>query len=1049
MFSKFFIDRPIFATVLAIIMVLVGLVTVKTLPVAQFPDITPPTVMVNAAYPGADAETVAKVIGQPIEEQINGVENMMYMSSNSSDGSYSLTITFENGTNLDEAAVKVQNRISLAEATLPTSVKEQGISVRSEASNIILFIALEGDSTGRYNALYLTNYAKLNIIDELSRVKGVGGAGAFGAGEYSMRVWLDPEKMRIRNLTPQDVMGVIQSQNLEVSAGSVGTPPVNSDVDFEFTLTAQGELNTVEEFENIIIRTDADGSMLRLKDVAKVELGSESYSTISHVSGKAAGLIGVQQLPGANALEVASRVKDKLNELSQYFPSGIHYRIIMDTTDYVTASIDEVLVTFVETTLIVMIVILLFLQSWRAVIIPMIAIPVSLIATFAVMKLLGFSLNTLTLFGLVLAIAIVVDDAIVVVEDCARLVQEGKLTPRQSAEKAMQELQGPVIGEVLVLLSVFIPTAFISGITGELYKQFALTIATSVAFSGFNALTFTPAMCALFLRKKKDANTRFFLYRWFNAGYGWTLKKYVNGVGSLLKRPIVAICIYVGICLFAFWGFIKWPSSYIPSEDMGYFMTSVQLPTGASLDRTDKVVTELTADILKLPEVENVISISGESMMGGGSGGNMGSMFVVLKPWNERRGKDQDVNSVIDKVNEIGTSYQEPIIFSINPPAIPGLGMTSGLQMQILDINNLGVEAMEQAIIGMKDAVKDDSRLAQLTTQFQGEVPQYEVKVNRDKAKMLGLSLENIYATLSQFMGGSFVNDFVKFGRTYQVTLSADSKSRGRIDGIPKLAVRNTDGEMVPFSAFADVVPSVGQATVSRYNMYNTASITGTPAKGVSSHDGIKAMEELLKKAVGNSFSYAWTGEAYQETQSGTTISIVLIFAVIITLLVLSAQYESWTDPIAVVISMPTAILGTVLGCIIMSQSISIYTQIGIILLLGLSAKNAILIVEYAIDYRKSGQPIRTAAQSAGEVRFRPILMTALAFVFGVLPMLFATGAGAASRIALGTAVVFGMAVNALVGTLFVPGFWELLQTFKEKHLQNIFASSDDIAQEK
>lgn len=482
---------------------------------------------------------------------------------------------------------------------------------------------------------------------------------------------------------------------------------------------------------------------------------------------------------------------------------------------------------------------------------------------------------------------------------------------------------------------------------------------------------------------------------------------------------------------------------------MGYFMTSVQLPTGASLDRTDKVVTELTADILKLPEVENVISISGESMMGGGSGGNMGSMFVVLKPWNERRGKDQDVNSVIDKVNEIGATYQEPIIFSINPPAIPGLGMTSGLQMQILDINNLGVEAMEQAIIGMKDAAKDDSRLAQLTTQFQGEVPQYEVKVNRDKAKMLGLTLENIYATLSQFMGGSFVNDFVKFGRTYQVTLSADSKSRGRIDDIPKLAVRNTDGEMVPFSAFADVVPSVGQATVSRYNMYNTASITGTPAKGVSSHDGIKAMEELLEKAVGNSFSYAWTGEAYQETQSGTTITIVLIFAVIITLLVLSAQYESWTDPIAVVISMPTAILGTVLGCIIMSQSISIYTQIGIILLLGLSAKNAILIVEYAIDYRKSGQPIRTAAQSAGEVRFRPILMTALAFVFGVLPMLFATGAGAASRIALGTAVVFGMAVNAIVGTLFVPGFWELLQTFKEKHLQNIFASSDDIAQEK
>ena len=1045
MFSKFFIDRPIFATVLAIIMVLVGLVTLNTLPIAQYPDITPPTVMVSATYPGADAETVAKVVGQPIEEQVNGVEDMMYMSSNSSEGSYSLTITFENGTDLDEAAVKVQNRISMAEATLPTAVKEQGISVRSESSNIILFIALEGDSTGRYNALYLTNYAKLNIIDELTRIDGVGGAGAFGAGEYSMRVWLDPEKMRVRDLTPQDVMTMIQSQNLEVSAGSVGTPPVSDDVAFEFTLTAQGQLNTAEEFGNIILRTDSDGSMLRLKDIATVELGSESYSDISHVSGKAAGLIGIQQLPGANALEVAKKVKTKLNELSEYFPSGVHYRVIMDTTQFVTASIDEVLVTFVETTLIVMVVILIFLQSWRAVIIPMIAIPVSLIATFAVMRLLGFSLNTLTLFGLVLAIAIVVDDAIVVVEDCARLVQEGKLSPRQSAEKAMDELQGPVIGEVLVLLSVFIPTAFISGITGELYKQFALTIATSVAFSGFNALTFTPAMCALFLRKKEDPNPSFFLYRWFNKGYGITVKKYSGWIGSLLKKPLVAIGVYAILCVIAFWGFIQWPSSYIPSEDMGYFMTSVQLPTGASLDRTDKIVTELSAEILKIPEVENVISISGQSMMGGGSGGNMGSMFVVLKPWNERRGKSHSADAVIAKVNDIAASYQEPVVFSVNPPSIPGLGMTSGLEMQILDINNLGVEALQQAIEDMQEAAKKDNRIEQITTQFQGNVPQYEVKVNRDKAKMLGLTLDDIYSTLSQFMGGSYVNDFVKFGRTYQVTLSADSKSRGRIDDIPKLTVRNTEGEMVPFSAFADVVPTVGQSTVSRYNMYTTASVTGTTAKGVSSHDGIMAMEELLKKAVGDNFSYAWTGEAYQETQSGTTISIVLIFAVIITLLVLSAQYESWTDPIAVVISMPTAILGTVLGCVLMSQSISIYTQIGIILLLGLSAKNAILIVEYAIDYRKSGQPIREAARSAGEVRFRPIMMTAVAFVFGVMPMLFATVAGAASRIALGTAVVFGMAVNAVVGTLFVPGFWELLQTFKEKYLQKLFASSDKV----
>lgn len=1043
MFSRFFIDRPIFATVIAIIMVLIGLMTVKSLPVSQYPDITPPTVMVSASYPGADAATIAEVVGTPIEEQINGVEGMMYMSSSSSDGSYSLTITFENGTNLDDAVVKVQNRISLAEATLPTAVKEQGVSVMAESSDIILFIALEGDNPDRYNALYLTNYAQLNIIDELSRIDGVGGAGAFGAGKYSMRVWLDPEKMRVRGITPSDVSEMIQSQNLEVSSGSVGAPPAPSDVDFEFTLTSDGQLQTAEEFGNIILKTDPNGSILRLKDVATVELGSESYSTISHVSGKQAGLIGVQQRPGANALDVATKVKAKMDELSEYFPDGVHYEVIMDTTSFVNASIDEVLVTFVETTLIVMIVILIFLQSWRAVIIPMIAIPVSLIATFAVMKLLGFSINTLTLFGLVLAIAIVVDDAIVVVEDCARLVQEGKLTPRQSAEKAMKELQGPVVGEVLVLLSVFIPTAFISGITGELYKQFALTIATSVAFSGFNALTFTPAMCALFLRKKEDPNPHFFIYKWFNKGYGNVMKKYTSAIGCLLQRPLIAIGIYVIICLFAFWGFMKLPTSYIPQEDMGYFMTSVQLPTGASLDRTDKIVTSLADQIKKIPEVDNVISISGSSMMGGGSGANMGSLFVVLKPWSQRKGKGQDVDAIMAHVSEIAGSYQEPIVFSINPPAIPGLGMTSGMQMQILDINNLGADALQKVLAAMKEAAKKDDRIAQLTTQYQAGVPQYAIKVDRDKAKLLGLSVDDIYSTLAQFMGGSYVNDFVKFGRTYQVNLSADSESRSRIGKLGRLSVRNANGNMVPFSSFISIEPAIGQSTVSRYNMYTTASITGTPAGHVSSKETIKAMEEILDEAAGDQFAYAWTGEAYQETQAGTTITFVLLFAVIVTVLVLAAQYESWTDPIAVVISMPTAILGTVIGCLLLSQSISIYTQIGIILLLGLSAKNAILIVEYARDFHQSGQTVRQAASDAGVIRFRPIMMTAFAFVFGVLPMLFATGAGANSRIALGTAVVFGMAVNAIVGTLFVPGFWELLENFREKHLPRIFAGSD------
>ncbi|MCM1440906.1 MAG: efflux RND transporter permease subunit, partial [Roseburia sp.] len=1012
MFSRFFIERPIFAMVLAIAMILVGLVTVKTLPVAQFPDITPPTVMVSATYPGADASTVASTVGVPIEEQVNGVEGMMYMSSSSgSDGSYSLTITFEVGTDLDMATVKVQNRVALAEPTLPTSVKEQGVNVMSRSSNIIMFIALMGDSTARYDELYLTNYAKLNVVDELSRLDGVGEVNAFGAGEYSMRIWLDPEKMRVRGLTPADVISVIQSQNMEVSAGNVGAPPTPGNEEFQFTLTTQGRLITAEEFGNIIIRSDG-ADMLHLRDVARIDLGSQSYGGTALVSGKQAGLLGIYQLPGANALAVANRVKAKMDELQQYFPEGVHYEVLMNTTDFVTESIDEVLVTFVETTLIVMIVILLFLQNWRAVIIPMITIPVSLIATFAVMKVMGFTINTLTLFGLVLAIAIVVDDAIVVVEDCSRLVDEGKLNPRQASEKAMVELQGPVIGEVLVLLSVFIPTAFISGITGELYKQFALTIAVSTAFSGFNALTLTPALCALFLRPKKE--TKFFLYRWFNKGFSETLKLYMSIVGNFLRRPLVAIGVYAAVCFLAFYGFMKMPTSYVPSEDMGYFMGSVQLPTGASLERTEAILNEVNKRVLQIPGVDDVMTISGFSFMAGGSGSNLGSMFVTLKPWSERKGKGEGVDAIIEKFEAATADIQEAIIFGLNPPAIPGLGLTSGLQMQLLDINNLGADQMKQALAAVEAEAAKDDRIQSVTSLYEGTVPQYRLNIDRTKIKQQGLMMSDVFSTLSSYMGGSYVNDFTEFGRVYQVNLAADGESRSRVDDVLALSVRNSDGDMVPFSSFMSTEPVMGQASISRYNMYETASLTASVRHGVSSSEGIKIMEDIVKKALGKEYSYAWTGEAYQEASGGTTVATVMLFAIIITILVLAAQYESLTDPIAVVISMPTAILGTVLGCLIMGQSISIYTQIGIILLLGLSAKNAILIVEYAIDFRRSGMDIRSSAEQAGEIRFRPIMMTALAFVFGVMPMLFATGAGAESRISLGTAVVFGMFVNAI-----------------------------------
>ena len=1034
MFSKFFIDRPIFATVIALLMIFAGVMCVRTLPIAQYPDLTPPTVMVSASYPGADAKTVAQAVAVPVEEAVNGVEGMLYMSSNcGSDGSYSLTITFENGVDVDQAAVDVQNRISEADAQLPTEVTQEGMQVNKQSSNNVLFLALQGDPK-KYDALYLTNYAQLHITDPLSRVDGVGGVTAFGGGEYSMRIWLDPDAMRARGLTPADVAAAIRAQNIEVGAGSVGNPP-GPNTEFSYTLTSPGRLTTPEEFGNIVLRASGTG-MLRLKDVARVELGSTSYSAVAKVNGEATALIGVAQLPGANAIKVADGAIAEMDRLAQYFPEGVSYAVVENATDYVHESLDDVFVTFIETTLIVMAVILLFLQNWRAVIIPMITIPVSLIATFAVMKIMGFSLNTLSLFGMVLAIAIVVDDAIVVVEDCSRLVDRGDISRRAAATKAMQELTGPVVGEVLVLLSVFIPTAFVSGITGSLYKQFALTIAVSTAFSGFNALTLTPALCALFLKPKKE--TRFFIYKWFNKGFDYSLNLYSRTIKRLLNHPVLAMTAFLVLAALAIWGFMKWPTSYIPEEDMGYFMTSVQLPTGASIERTEAVVDRIAAELRKNPYVKDVMTVAGFSFMAGGASSNLGSVNVILKPWKER-GRAGNINNVMEYADSVGSTVEEAIVFSLNPPAIPGLGMTSGLQMQLLDINSLGAEAMQQALADVEAAADKDDRIKSVTSLYQGVIRQYDVKFDRDRIEMLGVNLEDVYSVLSAYMGGSYVNDFNEFGRTFQVRVEADGAARATPEGIAALSVRSEKGGMVPFSAIATVKPSEGEPSISRYNMYSSASLTATPADGVSTDEGIKAMEEIVNQTLGKNYSYAWSGIAYQETQAGTTISFVFIFAIIMTILVLSAQYESWTDPIAVVMSMPIAVLGTVAGCIIMGQSISIYTQIGLILLLGMSAKNAILIVEYAMDFRKAGVHIRQAAHDAGVIRFRPIMMTAMAFVFGVMPMMFATGAGANSRIELGTAVVFGMALNAVVGTLFVPNFWDVMQRLNEKYLSGLF----------
>ena len=1043
MFSKFFINRPIFATVLALLIVVAGLVTLKILPVAQFPEITPPTVQVSAFYPGANAETVAQTVGIPIEQQVNGVDGMLYMSSNSSSsGAYSLTITFAVGTDIDMATVQVQNRVSVAQSSLPEPVIVQGITVQKQSSNIVMFLTMTSKDS-LYDGLYLTNYAKLNLVDQLTRVPGVGAVNVMGAGNYSMRIWLDPEAMRIRNVSPGDVYQAIQTQNVEVSAGYVGQPIGKNDKNaYQYTLNVQGRLESPEEFGEIIIRTGEDGKMLRLKDIARIDLGSASYGVVSRINGQPTAAIAIYQQPGSNSLEVSKGVKEKMEELAQKFPSGVTYDVTLDTTNVINASIDEVLVTFLETTLLVVLVIFLFLQNWRAVIIPCITIPVSLIGTLAVMAALGFSINTLTLFGLILAVAIVVDDAIVVVENASRLLETGQYTPREAVTKAMGEITGPIVGVVLVLLAVFIPTTLISGISGQLYKQFALTIAASTVLSGINSLTLTPALCALFLEKSKPSN--FFVYRGFNKVFDKTQGVYDRIVKWLLIRPGIAFLSYAVITALAVILFMKWPSTFIPDEDDGYFIAVVQLPPAASLERTQAVGKQVNDILSTYPEVQNYIGISGFSIMGGGEQSNAGTYFVVLKPWDERKGKEHTAAAVVNRFNEMAYGIQEAQIFAMVPPPIPGLGAGGGLQLQLEDRNNLGPTQMQQAVGTLMATFRSKPALLSVSSQYQANVPQYFLNIDRDKVQFMGIRLDQVFSTLGYYMGAAYVNDYVQFGRIYQVKIEANDQAQRVIDDVLKLSVPNANGEMVPFSSFTKVEEKLGQDQINRYNMYSTAALTCNVAPGKSSGEGIAQMEELIEEQLGNNFGYEWTSVAYQETHSGNTTTIVLIMALVVAFLVLAAQYESWTSPVAAVIGLPVALLGAMVGCFVMGTPVSIYTQIGIVLLVALSAKNGILIVEFARDFRKEGNSIREAAYEAGHVRLRPILMTSFAFVLGVMPLLFASGAGAESRIALGAAVVFGMAMNTLLATVYIPNFYELMQNLQEKVLNKKKKESSD-----
>ena len=1037
MFSKFFIERPIFATVLALLIIVAGLVTLRMLPIEQYPDITPPTVQVNAVYPGANAETVAQTVGIPVEQQVNGVEGMMYMSSTSSaSGAYSLTVTFEVGTDIDMATVMVQNRVSVALNSLPEAVKQQGVTVQKKSSNIVMMLTLGGDSI--YDGLYLANYANLNLVDQLTRVPGVGAVNVMGAGDYSMRIWLDPEAMRIRGLSADQVYAAIQAQNMEVSAGNIGQPFGRSGNNaFQYTLNVKGRLTTPDEFGEIILRVEDGGRILRLKDVARIELGSQKYNVVSCLEGKPTAGIAVYQLPGSNSLDVAKGVKARMEELAEAFPKGIQYQVTLDTTEVVHDSINEVMKTFIEATILVVLVMFFFLQSWRAVLIPCITIPVSLIGTLAVMAALGFSINTLTLFGLVLAIAIVVDDAIVVVENVTRLLDEAEakgeqIDMRKITEVAMSEITGPIIGVMLVLLAVFLPTTLIGGIQGQLYKQFALTIAASTVLSGLNSLTLSPALCAILLKPTPKQKSKLFLG--FDRFNDWMQRTFNRSVKWLLARPVVAMSSFVVLSAIAFLLFVKWPTTFMPEEDDGYFIVSVQLPAASSLERTEAVGKQIDAILKQYSEIKTFLGVNGFSVMGGGELPNAATYFVVLKNWKERPGKEHSAQAVVDRFNRQAYGMvQEAQVFGIIPPVIPGMGNTGGLQFELEDRKSLGSEELQKAVNTLLAEYRTEPAIASLSSMYQADVPQYYLNINRDKVQLLDLNLNQVFAALSYYLGQAYVNDFVEFGRIYQVKLGAGEDAQKYIDDVLKLSVENSKGEMVPFNTFMQVEQVLGMDQVSRYNMYQSASVTANVAPGRSSGETIEAVGSLIRNQLGNEFGYEWTSVAYQETKASGSTALVLVMALLVAYLVLAAQYESWTSPVAAVMGLPIAILGAMLGCWIMSEPVSIYTEIGIVLLIALSAKNGILIVEFARDYRKAGNSIREAAFEAGSVRLRPILMTSFTFVLGVMPLLFATGAGAGSRVALGAAVVFGMLVNTVVATLYIPNWYEVMQTLEER----------------
>ncbi len=1038
-FAHFFVDRPIFATVISVVIVLLGAYAYTTLPVSQYPEVVPPTVVVSASYPGASAETIADAVATPLEQEINGVEGMLYMLSQSTgDGRVQITVTFALGTDLDTAQVLVQNRVAVAEPRLPEEARRLGITTQKSSPDLMMVIHMNSPD-GSLDQLYISNYATLQVRDVLSRINGVGDVQIFGARDYSMRVWLDPDRMSELNLAASDVVSAVQDQNVEVASGVLGQQPVPGQPAFELSIETQGRLSEVGDFEDIVVASGEDGKLIRIRDIGRVEIGAQDYLRNAYLNDREAVALGIFQRPGTNALETAAEVQATIEELAAVFPDGLGYDIIYNPTQFIQQSVDEVVRTIFEAIALVVIVIILFLQTWRAAIIPILAIPVSLIGTFAIMAALGFSLNTLSLFGLVLAIGIVVDDAIIVIENVERNIRAG-MSPRDATHRTIDEVGGALIGMGLVLVAVFVPATLITGITGQFFRQFAVTIAVSTVISVLVSLTLSPALASLLLKPHEEIPQR----RWYARPTGWFFDRFnrgfdrlSNGYGALASRlirfSVLVLVVYAGLIGLTGWQFQRAPTGFVPEQDQGYLITIVNLPPGASLDRTDDVVLDVTQRLLQVDGVANTAGFAGFDGATFTNAPNKGAIFTVLAPFEERLEKGLSYEGILNETRAVVSQVKEAAILVIPPPPIRGIGTGGGFKLYVEDRLNQGVPALEEAKNALIQAASEQPNLVQVFSPFEIGTPKIYADIDRVKAEMLNVPIENVFETLRIYLGSAFANDFNYLGRVYRVQVQADGNFREELEDVEDLRARSSDGHMVPIGSIATFRDIAGPYRVPHYNLYPSAAIQGSTTPAISTGEAIDIIEQLASEVLPRGFDFQWTELAYQEQQAGSTAIYVFIAATIFVFLFLAAQYESWLLPLAVILIVPMCLLAGVTGVGLRGIPLNLLVQIGFVVLVGLAAKNAILIVEFARQAEEAGMNRVEAAVHAARVRLRPILMTAFAFILGVVPLVIATGPGAENRQALGTAVFSGMIGVTLFGLIFTPVFYTVCRSLARR----------------